>query len=639
MDKKSITGIILITIVFIIWMFYTSTQQRPEQYQNTKDTPAKVSDNTQKKKAPSQRIALNDSATTAERFGMDLSPFASKGEELITIETDLYTTQISSNGAAIRKWTLKKFKKWDKKPTQLIADPRGVLGINIAGKNASIDVMDTRDLRFKFNTKGQKHLKLQGQDSLVLEAVLAFDDNSQIVRTYTFYNGKYHINAGVKMHNMEKLLKQRNYSIEWNKGLSYQEVNSIAESDAAEAVLVSNKEKASLNATASGEEPIRSMGTLDYAATKIKYFAAAIIPQPFRGTNISAQASGKFYSAPDEGHLEKYDLALKVPYDGGVQANNFKIYIGPLDYELCEENGLQDLVYLGWELIVRPIGEFFMLPFFKLIYNIVGNYGIAIILFAIVLKILLYPFSIKQMRSVRAMKLVAPQINAVRGKYKDDQMKQQQETMNIYREYGINPAGGCLPLLLQMPILYALWAVMSNVIDLRQTYFALWITDLSQPDILFKLPFSFLGIKHISGLALFMGITMFLQQKQSLTDPRQKAMVYAMPIMFTLMFANFPAGLNLYYFVFNLLSIAQQYYIEHFSKNKLTLEDLKKAPKKESWMQRKMREAQELQASGQLPKNASFKDLKDLRDKQKQIINNKQNNRKRPNNRNNTGGR
>jgi len=181
----------------------------------------------------------------------------------------------------------------------------------------------------------------------------------------------------------------------------------------------------------------------------------------------------------------------------------------------------------------------------------------------------------------------------LREKFKDDQQAQQKETMKLYSEYGINPMGGCLPLLLQMPILFALWAVLQSAIDLRQEPFMLWIKDLSTPDVIFTIP-GFPIIQHFSGLALLMGVTLFFQQKMTLTDPRQKAMIYMMPIMFTLMFSSFPSGLNLYYFMFNLIGIAQQIWINKFSKKQPTLEQMKKAPKKEGWMQRKMREAQEL---------------------------------------------
>jgi len=202
--------------------------------------------------------------------------------------------------------------------------------------------------------------------------------------------------------------------------------------------------------------------------------------------------------------------------------------------------------------------------------------------------------SITQMRSAQKMQLLSPEMEKIRTKYKDDQQAQQKEIMKLYSEYGINPASGCLPLLLQMPILFALWAVLRSAIELRQEPFIWWITDLSMPDKILNFGFSFLGISHLSGLAVLMGVTMFIQQKMTITDPRQKAMVYMMPVMFLFLFSNFPSGLNLYYFFFNLLSIAQQVYINKFSKKRLTLEDLKKMPKKEGWLQRKMREAQEL---------------------------------------------
>jgi len=135
-----------------------------------------------------------------------------------------------------------------------------------------------------------------------------------------------------------------------------------------------------------------------------------------------------------------------------------------------------------------------------------------------------------------------------------------QQIMRLYKEYGVNPAGGCLPLILQLPILYALWAVFRATIELRQAAFVWWIHDLSIPDVITKLPFRLpiFNIDELSGLALLMGITMFAQQKMSVKDPRQKAMVWLMPIMMTLLFNSFPSGLNLYYFVFNLLSIGQQ---------------------------------------------------------------------------------
>jgi YidC/Oxa1 family membrane protein insertase len=155
-----------------------------------------------------------------------------------------------------------------------------------------------------------------------------------------------------------------------------------------------------------------------------------------------------------------------------------------------------------------------------------------------------------------------PKISAIREKYKGDSVKANQQIMKLYKEEGVNPASGCLPLILQLPILYALFGVFRSTIELRQTPFFGWIHDLAAPDVLFTLPFKipFFGISQVAGLATLMGITMIVQQKMTVTDPKQKAMVWLMPIMFTLIFFNFPSGLNLYYFTFNILSIGQQIY-------------------------------------------------------------------------------
>ncbi|MFN3781559.1 MAG: YidC/Oxa1 family insertase periplasmic-domain containing protein, partial [Candidatus Kapaibacteriota bacterium] len=381
---------------------------------------------------------------------------------------------------------------------------------------------------------------------------------------------------------------------QWLEGLRYQELNSVDESSEAKAIVSLNGELEEIDASSGEMVQMSPSGKIDFLATKIKYFTAAIIPTPKASLDATVYATGFRQQVENDGVIEKYNFALNIPYRGGTQKRNFDIYIGPIDYSIVNQYGISAVVNFGWRFLVRPIGEFFMLPVFKLIYSIIGNYGVSIIIFALLMKILLHPLSISQMRSAQRMQLLAPELQKIREKYRDDLQKQQQETMKLYSEYGINPMGGCLPLLLQLPILYALWAVLRTAIDLRQAPFILWISDLSLPDYIFSFPFAILGIKHISGLAILMGATLFLQQKLTITDPRQKAMIYFFPVFFILLFSNFPSGLNLYYFMFNLFSIAHQVYLNKFSPRKLTLEDLKRLPKKESWFQRKLREAQEI---------------------------------------------
>jgi YidC/Oxa1 family membrane protein insertase len=195
---------------------------------------------------------------------------------------------------------------------------------------------------------------------------------------------------------------------------------------------------------------------------------------------------------------------------------------------------------------------------------------------------------------MQKMQLLQPKITELKEKLKDDPTKQQKETMKLYSTYGINPMGGCFPMLLQMPVFIALWGVFQTAVELRQQHFVWWMSDLSRPDVIATLPFRIpiFAVNEISALALLMGITMFIQQKMTVKDPQQKAMVYIMPVMLTFLFMSFPSGLNLYYFCFNLLSIGQQYYLTHHTKG-IVLEPVKKSDKKKGFFEKMMEAAEE----------------------------------------------
>jgi YidC/Oxa1 family membrane protein insertase len=606
MDKRSLLAIVLITVVVMVWLFYTSiTTQHP-----TKDANNKVSktDTTQtvetEKKAEAEESStiyetnnqtLPDSTKLVRKYGAYFAGFAEGKEEIITIETDLLKAKISNKGATLLKWQLKKFKQWNGYPSQLIAetnpDLRGQLYLTFITKEAK--KIDSRELYFNIPTNGQTKYTIKGNQSLTITARLQISEDKYIEKKLTFFGNKYHVNSEITINALEDIIPSRGFNYVWSDGLRYQEWNTVDESNDAEAMISMNDDVQKIDA--SKDEPVEDAGTgiIDFAGIKTKYFGVAIIPQPYRSFDGTVDIFGEKKHVKKDGHIEIYGISFRIPYDGGKLVRKFQVYIGPLDYDIVGDYKITKMVYFGWGFI-RYIGEYFILPLFLFIHMFIPNFGITIIVFSLIMKMLLYPLSIQQMRSAQKMKLLAPEMDKIRAKYADDPKEQQKETMKLYSEYGINPASGCLPLLLQMPILFALWSVLRSQLDLRQAGFIWWITDLSLPDILVHLPFSFLGIKFISGLALLMGVTMFLQQKMTVTDPRQKAMVYIMPIMFTLIFSSLPSGLNLYYFMFNLLSIIQQYYINNYSKHRPTLAELKRSPKKEGWLQKKMREAQEM---------------------------------------------
>ncbi|MFA6570455.1 MAG: membrane protein insertase YidC [Bacteroidota bacterium] len=608
MDKRNILGFIMIFVVVVAWMFYSSVNEKPQiENPNQKNkTSSTISEDVKPVVQDTTAVAdeeKNDTLLKEDKYGKYFSNLSEGKEDFIRIENDFTKFYISSKGAAITRWELKHYKMWNGYPTELIAADKGnffITFITIDNKK-----IDTRDLYFQFDTKGQNNFKLSGKDSLVITAILPVGETGGkfIKKQFVFYGNRYTFRANVEVSNFENIIPSRGVNLVWSDGLRYQEQNSVDESGDAVAMGLVNGSDEELNAEDTPTEKSIT-GRIDYIAVKTKYFGVAIIPDPktFDGT---ADFSAYKKHTANSGFVEKYTANFRLPYKGGSQSQSFLVYIGPLEYDRLNELGLAAMVNFGWRWVIRPIGEYFMMPIFKFIHKFIANYGISLIIFSILMKLLLYPFSIQQLKSSQKMQLLGPEMQKLRDKYKDDQQTQQKETMKLYSEYGINPAGGCLPLLLQMPILYALWSVLRTAIDLRQANFFLWITDLSVPDNLIALPFSFLGITHLSGLALLMGITMFFQQKLTLTDPRQKAMIYMMPVMFTLLFSNFPSGLNLYYFMFNLMSIGQQVYINKYSRKRLTLEDLKRMPKKEGWIQKKMREAQNL--AGSQGKSLPFK--------------------------------
>ena len=601
MDKRPIIGLVLIGLLTVAWITYNSSVSTRDVPPAKDSTGQAAATGTQAPgtQAPGTQPAIT-ATPSATAYGRAFAGAADGPEQLVTVETDLVRAVISSKGGVIRRWELKQYNSWRGQPVQLISPTNnpGEMGIFFSTHEGK--QIDTRLLSFGLEVNGQpaaSAIRLSGADSVRLTARLVLEGGASIVKTYTLYGDRYIAGLGVRMNNMEEIVANRRYEISWTNGLKYQEYNSVDESGSSEVMASVGGDLEHLDAA----EPNVKVsipgisGAIDYTAVKTKYFTAAIIPQ-----SISAETDvyleGNASTVKNEGIVETYSMSYRLPLRPTSAEEQFTLYIGPIDYDIVKQYGLEATVNLGWP-VIRQIGEYMMLPVLKFVHNFIPNYGFAIIIFSIIMKLLLYPLSIQQMRSAAKMKLLAPEMNRIREKHKDDMAVQQQEMMRMYGEYGINPAGGCLPLLLQMPIMYALYMVLSSSIDLRHAPFTLWIQDLSVPDVLIDLPFKLLFIDHISGLALLMGITMFIQQKQTITDPRQKAMVYMMPVMFLFMFSNLPAGLNLYYFVFNLLGIIQQVYITNFSKNRHTLEDLKRMPKKEGWLQKKMREAQEIAAA------------------------------------------
>jgi YidC/Oxa1 family membrane protein insertase len=584
MDRTQLIGIILISALVGVWIFFQSGTKVQDV------TPAAT-------KSKQASKVLVPTPSQAQIFADSIS------EQFVVVETDLLRVRLSSKGATVVNWRLKHYQPWykDQQPQALVdlIQP-GAHEFALSFRSASGANVEGTSIPFTFENAAS-YVKISGDETVTISAVAMAPGGGTIRRHYKFYGNRYHSDTRFDVVGLDSLIPATNryINVHWSNGIRYNEKSSVDESGNAVVIAAHGKtiEEYELQNFNQREEQLAT-GNIQFLATRSKYFAVAM--RPATGFDGTAYYGGIKYGADNEGTVERYAMRYRLPIKNGSSSHSMQLFAGPMIYDTLKQYGLTEIMNFGWKFIVKPIGEYFMLPLLKLIHSGISNWGIAIILFGIVMKLLLYPLSIGQVQSARKMQLLAPLMNQIREKHKDDQMKQQQETMKLYSEYGINPAGGCLPLLLQMPFLYALYSVLNLNVELRQAAFLpMWLTDLSIPDVILELPFKLplLGIDKFSGLALLMGATLFVQQRQTITDPRQQAMVYMMPVMFTLMFSSLPSGLNLYYFVFNVLGIAQQEYMKRFSKNQLTLADLKKQPKKEGWLQKKMREAQEIAAS------------------------------------------
>jgi YidC/Oxa1 family membrane protein insertase len=560
MDRQAIVGFVLIAIVLIIWMSMNAPPpERREAY--LQDTTMEQIRNAEEERA---QEAVKSDRKDEEDLGKFFAPASAKEEKVIIIETDLYRAEITTRGGLIRKWELKEYTTWDGHPVQLIEFDKGG-DFSILFTSSDGKLVDTRNLTFDTGLRNWQKIHLAKDDSASLELVALATNGGRIVKRFTFWNGRYSFGAYLRFDKMQEVIAGFEYQVVWENGLRYAEHNSVDESSFAMAYAFAGGELVEIDASHVGD-PIKSSisGKTDWVSTRNKYFALAIIPAENRSEG--AYLEGHAEKLPDNGIKENYNIGLRVPYRGAELSDaTFTVFVGPLDFDIIKSYNanLDQMMSLGAAWIIRPISEWVMIPLLQFLRMFIPNYGIVIIVFSIIIKVVLHPLTKTSMKSMKRMQSLQPLMEEIRQKYKDDPTKMNKQVMQLYKDYGVNPLGGCLPLLLQLPILYALWTVFRSAIELRQANFVWWITDLSIPDVIVSLPAAIplFGVKDVSGLALLMGITMFVQQKMTVKDPRQKMMVWLMPIFLTLLFNSFPSGLNLYYFVFNLLSIGQQMWI------------------------------------------------------------------------------
>ena len=543
MDRNTLTALLLITVVLILTPYYIDLVSPPQQIDydlveqglNTETSSSGYVDTTIEKK-------------TVVDFGLENQ--LKVEEKTTTIESDLYIAKISSLcGGSILSYKIKDHLATDSNYVNLITK-NNKNNLLLSFKN-----LDGNDVFIKDGWAQQGLI-----DSLYLfneTYVLSYTNTIQgknITKTLTFYPDAFVIEIDVDLTSVSNNVFANTYSLVWGGGLPTTEKDTVSEATFFGAYLYQGAELLDVKVGSGETFSNNYRGQTDWIATRSKYFVVSLIDMS-KNQIIGSSITGTFENR------ELYDIAvdLKTTRPAGVT-----LYLGPLEYERIKslEINLEKIMNFGW-VIIRPIAKG-VLWVLKSMHVFIPNYGVILIVFSIMVKLLVYPLTKKSYQSTQAMQSIQPEINTLREKYKNNPTKLNQATMELYKKKGVNPLGACFPMLLQMPLLISLFTVFRSTIELRGEPFVFWITDLSAPDVIFNLPFKIpIYGDYVCALPILMALSMYAQQKMMSVSggpqqDQQKMMQYFMMVFFFLLFNSFPSGLNLYYTLFNVLTIAQQ---------------------------------------------------------------------------------
>ncbi len=581
MDKKSIIALVLIAVIILLLPYYQELVQGPtppatavsikadslkavqkddslQRVRQARQQMAAKEKETQKETAPKpEAVRRLSKALANENVQQDST------ERNFVIETPKIKAVISNiGGGSLKSFILKKYTKFDTLLVDMI-EPSIKNGLHLSFQNQNGEYINTDSLKFFMDTNLNKKVLADNQKyAIYFHAQI---NNSTISRKLIFYGNAYHFDVAVKFDHPEKVLLNGQYQFGWKNGVPSTEAYVADDYNYNTAYVYIGEELESYNVSDAGKkEPETLTGKANWIGVRTKYFLESI-------SNINANVSDGVYLAgrgikKKDYVLKLYDEGFNVKYQPKQDGDIFRVYLGPLDQnELSKYDNNLDLLIMnnGWYERMFRFLSILILPILEFLYGLIPNYGIVIIIFSILVKIAVFPLTKKSYTSMREMQKVNPLLAELKEKYKGDPQRLNKETMKLYKEHGVNPLGGCLPTLLQFPLLIALFIVFRSTIQLRGAMFIPgWITDLSRPDTLFTLPFNLpMYGNEFNLLPILMAITMIFQSKMTMQDPKQKAMVYIMPIFMLVLFNRFPSGLNLYYTMFNLLTIIQQWMI------------------------------------------------------------------------------
>ena len=463
----------------------------------------------------------------------------------VVVTTPLHRVVLSSVGARIVSLEMAAYTVNEGVPVELLNPGGHALGL-VLETDTGERTVDLRNVAF-VPDMDRLVVPEGGQGQVRLRAALG--EGRYVEKRLTFYSDRYGIDLELVYDGMGENVVAY---LDWQGGVAVAERDAGTDIQAMKAIAYLNEAVEEVDGADEETERFRDRGQLWWAGVRNRYFLAAFLPRNEGRQRV--ELSGRVGLG---GGSRDLGVRVGTRLSPGPSSRTWTLYAGPLDYEelLRYDAELERAMDLGWP-IIREISKL-LLVLFVAAHQYIPNYGLVIIVFAVAVKALVYPLTHKSYESAARMQELQPKIAALKEKYKNDNQRLSKETMKLYREEGVNPLGGCLPLVLQMPIFIALYQTFRNTIELRHAPFMLWIDDLSRPDRLM------LGDFELHVLPLLMAGAMFFQSRMTMKDPKQAAMVYVMPVVMVFIMWRFASGLVLYWTVFNVLQIGQQYLTNH----------------------------------------------------------------------------
>lgn len=633
MDKNTVIGFLLIGSLLFGFAWFNKPSEAEIAQQAKNDSINAVIAETQKN-VSTQTLPVNITADTtlsdtakaqiAENMYGAFAPATLGEEKIYTIENKLIKLNINSKGGQIVSVQLKNYKNTKGMPLIIFDSEVDSTSLGFNFITANNRLVNSKDLYFVALNAKESNIVSNGEQSFTFR--LNTSTGAYVDYIYTLKADDYMLGFQVKAKQMETVMPLGVNSLEmsWNTKIKQQEKSKKFENRYA--ALHYKFVGEDMEQLSEAEDASESVSTkLKWIAFKDQFFSSILIADDaFTGTKLDSKVLPE-----DSIYLKKYTADMNVAFDPrGEKATSFRFYFGPNKFQILKsyndnekadsELDLQKLVPLGWG-IFGWINRFVVIPIFNFFSSFIGSFGIIILLLTLVIKLVLFPMTYKSYVSMAKMRVLKPQIDEINAKHTKP-AERQQATMALYKKVGVNPLGGCLPMLLQMPILFAMFSFFPAAIELRQESF-LWATDLSSYDAIISwsgnIPFvtEYFG-NHLSLFCLLMTITnlvythinMGQTMESSQQIPGMKYMMYTMPVIFMFMFNDYASGLSYYYFIATLITIIQTIVIRNFVNEEKLLMKLHahaKNPKKQkkSGFMARLEEAQRKQIELQKQKN------------------------------------